>query len=161
MRKNNNTNSDVPDDLAELRAAWEALQQSQQSKTPVVKKPISPKPQATSQSSAPSPQLPTRKRGLLGRLLRKAYLNYMYGPKHSRDYAGMLANGDLELEDSIEFASKIAYLNSPEYRQQQMLDQMASNNEALAERIISQGMTWLYPRFEDKLEDILKELKKK
>lgn len=33
--------------------------------------------------------------------------------------------------------------------------------EALAERIISQGMTWLYPKFDDKLDDIIEELKKK
>ena len=106
--------------------------------------------------------LPNPKRGFLGRMRRAAYLNYMYGQRPNRDYSRMYANGDLELNDYWEIAER--ELDNVAARHiasnTNLADKIASNQEALLEHTISQGMTWLYPRFENKLDEISQKIKK-
>ena len=69
-------------------------------------------------------------------------------------------SGDLELEDYLEVRARNAIINSPAYQNQQLADMIASNMEELERRKISQAMTWLVPRFEDKLDEISQKIKK-
>lgn len=98
-----------------------------------------------------------KKRSIFGRILRKMYVNYMYG---GRDPEEKTVNG-LTIDEAINLAVRSAYMKSDAYKRQQLADQIARNQEELTRRTIEQGMTWLYPRFEDKLDELLKELKKK
>lgn len=92
--------------------------------------------------------------GFFRRILKRMYENYMYGgPVKSKEV--------LTVDEVVEIAARQTYLNSDEYKRQQMVDQIARNQEELERRKISQAMTWLYPRFEDKLDELLNELKKK
>ena len=90
-----------------------------------------------------------KKRGFWGRLF-----------KNKKDPDEKLVNG-LTIDQAVDLAARHAYMQSDEYKRQQLADMIIRNQEALTKRTIEQAMTWLYPRFEDKLDDIIDELKNK
>lgn len=104
-----------------------------------------------------------KKRGLVGRILRKAYVNMLHnGIDPELEYSQELTTDEL-----VQLAAYNLHLdrmkNDPVYRQQmmnqQMVDQIAQNQQALMHHIIDQGMTWLLPRIERDFADIIRDLK--
>jgi len=165
--------SQKPTNLPEvdkLNKGLEALAEDQRKNTPVVNRSITPNTAQKSNKNGMGHigdnKIPIKNRGFFNRLLHKAYKNYMYGCSSKvnpmgYDYARMLKNGDLEFEDMIHVHAYQQMVSSPEYQQQQLADRIAENQEALERRKISQAMTWLVPRFEEKLDQISDKLGKK
>ena len=158
MNKNNNT--DFSDDLEKLKKAWEALKREEdkhrgRNTRPI--KAVSPAPNRVFETV----NMNKPKGSLIGRILRRMKYNYdhRFLPREEVNDFG------LTTDDVVAMAAKMTHMSNPDYQRrvanQQLADQIAANQEALTERVISQGMTWLYPRFEDKLEEIIKEIQKK
>ncbi|MBN2286044.1 MAG: hypothetical protein JXI43_06325 [Tissierellales bacterium] len=161
-------------EIDELNMRLEALHQDQKNNTPKVDAPKVNRPKvlnAVHKSNTIKTEdvggykISMKKRGFFGRLFRKMYKNYMYGCSKSvnpmgYDYQSMLNNGDLEFEDMLDVKLYQQMINSPQFQAQDLADRIASNQEALERRKISQAMTWLVPRFESKLDEISQKIKK-
>ena len=97
-----------------------------------------------------------KKRGLIGRILRKAYINMLHNgidPEKVREEYSKFLNHHIKMDTDPVYRQ--------EYLTQHMIDQIAENQANLTHRVIDQGMTWLLPRLERDFEEIIRELKDK